>query len=150
MLATMMVAASMVWADIDWSAPNIAISTADELAEFREQVNGGKDFAGQTIMLVNDIDLNGNLDNQWVPIGQRTFSPSVNFPFNGTFDGGVNVVRGVYINRSSCSNLGLFGVVGGVIRDLGVYVDITGGEYVGGLAGWNSGRIENFPMLQEM
>ena len=67
----------------------------------------------------------------WTPIGNWTD------PFIGNFDGNNNVITGLFINRNS-PNQGLFGSVydPAIIRDMSLAsVDITGGYYVGGLAG---------------
>ncbi|MCL2845881.1 MAG: T9SS type A sorting domain-containing protein [Chitinivibrionia bacterium] len=145
------------WAT-NWNAPQISISTEAQLREFAAQVNNGKDFKNQTITLENDIELVGG---NWVPIGWwRWTYPNPNEhwnPFNGTFDGNNNVIKGVYIDKAlsdiSSWLFGLFGIVGenGVVKNLGVIdfsitleAEENGSEaYIGGLVGTNSGRIEN-------
>jgi len=97
-----MFAASVVWADIDWSANRITISTAEELHEFRDVANAGRNFAGQTVLLLNDINLNGNQENQWEPIG------SAGLKFSGVFDGGGFVVSGIFINKPDKNFKGFF------------------------------------------
>ena len=64
--------------------------------------------------------------------------------FTGVFDGAGRTLRNFYIYLTGQSYVGLFGCVGsdGQIRNLGMRdVDITGLDYVGGLAGWNEGGI---------
>jgi hypothetical protein len=58
--------------------------------------------------------------------------------FNGSFDGQNYTIDGLYINRSTTDNVGLFGKVKrGNISDVGLTgVDVTGYEYVGSLAGY--------------
>ena len=59
------------------------ISTPAELAWVAQQVNGNKDdFEGKTLLLTNDINLNGH---HWTPIGNVTSYPGISF--HGTFDG---------------------------------------------------------------
>ncbi|MCD4828917.1 MAG: hypothetical protein K8R90_05750, partial [Candidatus Cloacimonetes bacterium] len=59
--------------------------------------------------------------------------------FTGTYDGDGHTVDGLYINRSSSDNQGLFGRTNGAtIENLGITgVDITGDYCVGGLVGNN-------------
>ncbi|MCL2845272.1 MAG: hypothetical protein FWE23_07465 [Chitinivibrionia bacterium] len=119
----------------------ITISTAAELAAFRDQVNAGNNFLGRTVSLANDIQLSG----VWVPIGRWAPLSANNRPFRGTFDGNNNVIRGIDINSSN-DYQGLFGFIGaeGIVKNLGlVDVNISGEGIVGGLAGYNIGTINN-------
>ena len=70
---------------------NYHISTCAELAKFAEMVNGGNDFAGKTVYLEKNLDLQGNESKQWTPIGVFR-----NKPFNGKFNG-----KNHYIDRKS-------------------------------------------------
>ena len=75
--------------------------------------------------------------NNWTAIG--TFAAG----FSGTFNGNGYVIKNLNINRPF-NNQGLFGViaVGGMIQNTAlVNVNITGSNYVGGLAGMNNGTI---------
>ena len=115
--------------------------------------------------LVTDLDLdtngNGNPDagdahwndgRGWRPIGQPGAS---NFflhsePFQATFDGNGHVVSNLFIARPDESHVGLFGFLFaehlnlGVVRNLGLMdVDVTGSQRTAGLAGRNTGLIEN-------
>ncbi len=66
--------------------------------------------------------------------------------FSGTFDGLGHTVSNLSINRSTESNVGLFGNTdaGAVIRNVGlVGGSVTGSGWVGGLVGMNSGSISN-------
>ena len=70
----------------------------------------------------------------WLPIG------NYNNRFGATFSGNGRTISNLYINRATQFNdpgaTGLFGVVSGRIKDLGLIdVDVTGIESVGGLAG---------------
>jgi len=118
------------WAQaINWSADTITITTAAQLREMSVLVaSNQRDFNRQTIILANDIDLRGSATNQWVPIGWESN------PFRGTFDGNNKVIRGIFINNTE-DNQGLFGVVDGTIRNLGVVVNIRANNNVGGLVG---------------
>ncbi|RXJ88834.1 filamentous hemagglutinin [Arcobacter sp. CECT 8983] len=66
--------------------------------------------------------------------------------FFGNFDGKGYVIDGLYINRGSENEVGLFsyGVGGSIISNVGLTnVDITGKDYVGGLVGNNNPTIRN-------
>ena len=155
-------AAEAVMPDISWyneSGTTFQISTANQLAGLAELVNDGKTFSGKTVVLQNNISLAGYgeiwHEEGWIPIG----NPSNGF--EGTFDGGGNVVRRMYINRASVTQ-GLFGrVSGGTIKNLGVAdASIVAGNsttygrnsgiVVGHLDGgsiegcWSSGSITNY------
>ena len=71
----------------------------------------------------------------WEPIGS-SFSNS----FTGVFDGGGHTITNLHVNRPGADYIGLFGSIGsgGEVRSLGLPgVDVTGDDYVGGLAGYN-------------
>ena len=79
------------------------IGTAEELAGLAQLVNDGTDsFAGKTIKLVSNIDLN-NLN--WTAIGNWANA------FEGTFDGNGYTIGNLYINAPEGEGVGLFGVV---------------------------------------
>jgi hypothetical protein len=77
----------------------------------------------------------------WRPIGNDTTA------FTGTYDGAGHTISGLFINRPTQDYQGLFGATeGAIIENLGmVDVDITGKDYVGGLAGTctNNGNVES-------
>ena len=65
--------------------------------------------------------------------------------FTGTFDGKGKVIRNLKINRPVWQ-IGLFGFTGatGVLKNIGLEgVNVEGKDGVGGLAGYNEGKIEN-------
>ena len=74
---------------------NVTISTAEGLFYFAKKVNAGNNFAGKTVTLANNIDLN---NEKWTPIGiygtQATW-------FKGTFDGQNHAVTGLKIYDNS-------------------------------------------------
>ena len=118
------------------------ISTAGELADFRDRVNAGETFQGKTIKLLNDIQLQG----QWIPIGEFSSTAANNRPFRGIFDGNNKKISGLSINNPTSNNQGFFGNIGAnaIVKNLGlVNVNVVGGNNTGGLAGVNNGRIEN-------
>ncbi len=118
------------------------IGTAEELAWFAQQVNGGS--TGVCAVLTADIELNNTADwanwattapvNTWIPIGNGTNK------FAGSFDGDGHTVRGIYIG--SGDKLGLFGCVGagGSIQNVRVAESyISGSSNIGGVCGQNNG-----------
>ena len=150
------IAVSTNFAQINWTAPEITISTAAELIEFRDLVNhptNSRDFLGQTITLANNIALEGDEQNQWIPIGVRIMrenDPAFNTvmlrQFRGTFNGNFNVVKGIYINNINLVVQGLFGEITAeaTIKNLGVVnVNINAGSSIGGLVANNRGKIIN-------
>ena len=96
-----------------------------------------------------DFDENGdgsrndtyNTGAGWQPIG--IFSDDGNATndaaFTAVFEGNGNTVSNLFISRSGADYVGLFGHASFAnIRNLGLEnVDVTGGNNVGGLAGWN-------------
>ncbi|MDD3850913.1 MAG: GLUG motif-containing protein [Firmicutes bacterium] len=88
-----------------------------------------------------DIDLSlFETDSGWEPIGDSSNA------FWGTYDGNDKTIKKLSINRDDTDRVGLFGVVkeDAKIQDLVLEdVNITGGSFVGGLAGWNDGSIDN-------
>ncbi len=71
--------------------------------------------------------------------GGKGFKPLV---LAGIFDGNGHVIRNLYINRVGENYVGLFGYVGGEVRNLGLEnVQVLGSDYVGGLVGRNYGTV---------
>ncbi|MEE0958132.1 MAG: hypothetical protein UH734_08680, partial [Ruminococcus sp.] len=110
--------------------------------------------------LMNDIDLSedtaqgGDWDfggRGWEPIGSNgVYSGSI--PFTGTFDGNGYEIKGLRINVNSLpsgtgnAHVGLFAKNAGTIKNLVVSGSVSAGLqtlYVGAIAGYNSGVIEN-------
>ena len=127
---------------------NIEISTVDELRALSDAVNKGYDFSGMTVTLTKDIEFETSEteDNNFTAIGWYD-GESVDLYFNGTFDGDGHTISGIRINQSESENQGLFGQIGNdaVIENLVLAnIEITGYDYVGGIAGFNmGGKIKN-------
>lgn len=94
------------------------ISTGAQLAWLAREVNGGENFYGDTIAIVDDIDLGGQ---NFIPIGTR------GEPFQGTLtgiamaDGEYPTISNANINHgSSIINVGVIGFVnnGGIVQNL--------------------------------
>ena len=118
------------------------ISTADDLAQFRDNVNSG--FSRAYGVLTQDIDLSQLSDaaerENWTPIGGYTSATR----YTGTFDGAGFEIKNLNINRPEENYVGLFGYVySGVIDNLSVSGTVIGREYVGGITGYNDGTVVN-------
>ncbi len=105
-----------------------SVSSANQLAWIAEQVNAGESFAGQTIQLTNDIDLN---NIPWTPIGLGELDPQ----FKGTLDGAKPTRSGecytiynLYVapTKGEYTAAGLFGRLNGLVKNLvidGAYIE---------------------------
>lgn len=113
------------------------ISNPNQLAGFAKQVSEGKTFAGETVVLANDINLN---DKTWTPIGWvTTYGDSKSF--KGTFDGQGHAINNFRINYRNYGSGLFFRVDGGAtIKNLNVdQAFVTGydsGNVVGIVAGY--------------
>lgn len=109
------------------------IGTPSELLWLADRVNGGS--GNQDAVLTNDIDMTGV---KWTPIG-TTKDKAFEW---GEFDGQGYVIKNLTVSDSSLEYAGLFGYVSkfsnpATIKDLGVFGEFSGGEYVGGIAGYS-------------
>ncbi len=97
--------------------------------------------------LMADISLEGK---SWTPVGcfGAAEGELVEYFYAGTFDGGGHIISNLKIDSSDSysSYLGLFAYIApdGVVKDLTLSdVAISGNSYIGGIAGYNYGTIEN-------
>ena len=93
--------------------------------------------------LMADISLEGI---NWTPVGYYDDSTWKAYSYAGTFDGGGHIISNLKIDSSDSNYLGLFAYIatGGVVENLTLSdVAISGYEYIGGIAGYNRGTIEN-------
>lgn len=103
------------------ASPNYAISSAKGLRWIAEQVNSGANsFAGATIILANDIDLN---NEEWIPIG----SVNQEHGFMGNFDGNGKTIKNLKMTQlpldaDNYVYAGLFGVTEGTDPDNQNYI----------------------------
>ena len=109
------------------------ISTAQELTWVSEQAKAGNTFINKTLVLMNDIDLNGV---NWTPIAD----------FQGTFKGLASTKATTYptisnfiVNVEECA--GLFGdITNGKLQDFNVSnATITAHHYAGAVVGFMHG-----------
>lgn len=110
------------------------IGTAEDLADFRDAVNGGQ--TGAYAKLTGDINLSGS--SEWTPIATN------DVPYSGTFDGAGFTIDGLAV-QSDNSYQGLFAAVGtaGMVKNvaIGSNSSISGNSIVGGIVGTNQGTI---------
>lgn len=113
------------------------IYTAEGLKEFAALVNGaksrgaeatGETFAGWTINLVNDIDLN---NEEWEPIGFNGKK------FSGTFDGNGKTISNFNIKQSEVTGVGFIGNLSvGTVKNVKISTaNVVGKKNVGAVVG---------------
>lgn len=129
------------------------IYDAEDLAAFRDLVNGTNDKAAQpsaNAKLMNDIDLGGAEKGSWTPIGN-----SLGSTYTGTFDGQNHTISGLYINTTG-GYKGLFGFIGAVldeenrqgsVQNLFVDGSVNSTGYVGGVAERTAARSPTATIL---
>ena len=132
------------------------IYTKAQLEQFRDMVNGSNGYASTPAIngkLMENIVLNDGTfaqdgtftptdgsttaAEQWTPIGNESNQ------YSGTFDGNGKTVSGIYTDSRDYQ--GMFGYIGvGTVENLGVINSyIKGDFYVGGVCGYNDGKINN-------
>lgn len=110
------------------------VYTAEGLLAWAEAAR--KDLS-TSCTLAADLDLT---DTEWTPVGK-----DYDNPYTGTFDGAGHTLTGL-TNQSGANDIGLFGAIGegGTVKNLKLTsVAIKGNNWVGAVAGSNSGIIEN-------
>ncbi len=111
----------------DDEAKTLKIGDADALRLFASRVNAGNSFAGYTVTLENNIDLE---NKEWTPIGKS------GKPFSGIFDGNEKTVSNLTITGNN-DYVGLFGyTTGGEVKNLTLTNAVVSGRIgVGAVAG---------------
>ncbi|WP_411877754.1 beta strand repeat-containing protein [Polaromonas sp. YR568] len=124
-----------------WTVINSLGSAGSTTATDLQGINGG--LNGRYVL---GADIDATITSGWntsagfAPIGGSSTM------FSGSLDGLGHTVSNLTIKRSSAGYVGLFGYTGNgsVIRNVGlVGGSVTGGSYVGGLVGYNTGSISN-------
>ena len=117
------------------------ITSAEELAWFAEQVNGGKPEINA--VLANDIwfvdDVSKTSSTNWTPIGKDS-----SVIFNGVFDGAGWNIYGLYCKQDKFA--GIFGVTGkdAVLKNIKtINSSIVTKFYAGGIVAFNWGIVTN-------
>ncbi len=143
-------------------AKSYVIRTPQQLLAFAHAITGvegkidRKDFTGMTVKLGADITLNDTVawrefgseayGRLWEPLAQGAYNQ-----FRGTFDGQGYSINGIYCvrNNMDTKQWGFFSWIGvnGVVKNLKLqaayFENMEQTEVVGGIAGYNLGRIEN-------
>ena len=117
------------------------IANAEGLKEFRDSVNVDKKFyAGSTVQLDADIDLQGSAENQWQPI-----TGGWNTAFAGVFDGQGHVIKNLYIYSTTSDCLGFFGYIFyGTVKNVVIEnVNLGGNAATGAVVADGVGTVEN-------
>ncbi|NCC99775.1 MAG: BspA family leucine-rich repeat surface protein, partial [Bacteroidia bacterium] len=72
------------------------------------------------------------------------FAPIANFPASAHYNGNGHVITGLYINRPTTDNVGLFGSMSGTVEGLGITgATIIGANNVGAIVGNNTGSVSS-------
>jgi hypothetical protein len=134
---------------------NVSFYAIANVTEITDQagLNSIRDGLNGKYILLNDIELKADgagfdATSGWAPIGDNSTYDD-NSRFIGIFNGNNHKITGLWIKRADY--VGLFGYISGSgasIKNLGVETDgdknITGGQYVGGIAGYvYGGSISN-------
>ena len=108
-------------------SPYLVESLAD-LKHLRDVVNGGNGMAGQYVLQTADIDMKGE---DWKPIGVFTGKSF----FQGVYDGGNHTLENLccYGKDDESGNVGLFGMLLGVVKNLGIESGHIEGKCVGSI-----------------
>lgn len=124
---------------------DLEISNKEELIAFANEVNNGNDYEGKTVVLTNDINLQGNENNQWVPIGNCNVdagnlaeNTTDKNAFAGIFNGNNHKISGIYIDTTE-NYTGLFGYNEGTIENVTItesYIK-SNTRYIGGITAYN-------------
>lgn len=101
----------------------------NDLETLRDMVNEGKDFKDIYFLQTDNIDLQ---NEEWIPIGLYN---SGNY-FKGIYDGNGHYIENLLITKAytSPSNVGLFGVLEGNVKNLGIESGYIEGDCVGAIA----------------
>lgn len=106
------------------------IEDATGLKQFRDLVNEGDSFDYTYFRQTNDIDLKS--ESNWIPIGEY----GSDHYFYGFYDGTGHTISNltIYPKDDVSGNVGLFGVLCGEVRNLGIESGTITGACVGAIA----------------
>ena len=111
----------------------VEIANVAQLISFAQSVNAGNSYAGKTVVLTSDIDLN-NID--WTPIGSFDYDRDAQkyanaISFMGTFDGQSHTIYNLKAYAPNTDGVALFGCVeAATIKNVNVHnVDIVAGSH---------------------
>ncbi len=125
-----------------WKGEGTGTENNPFLIASAEQLNDARYYLDAHFELGGDIDLGQDYgaEDGWEPIG------TTSDPFIGTLDGKGYKIKGLFIDRSSQDETGLFGLTGNGAEISNIRlenIEVTGHSYVGGLVGKNGGEINN-------
>ena len=110
-----------------------SITEAAELAWIAQQVNTGNSYAGKTVVLANDIDLNATV---WEPIG------GANGKFSGTFDGQGYTIANLTVKNNEYAGLFVQIYPSATVKRVNVKnATIESSHFAGVIAGYAYGNI---------
>lgn len=115
------------------------IANREQMDQLANRVNGGENFSGKFFTLTTDLnyDYVDGVRTIYTPVG------NAENPFSGTFDGNGHEIKYAGIDGAGDYH-GLFGYNNGTIKNImAASCDIIGSNYVGVIAGYNAGTIEN-------
>ena len=109
------------------------------LKYFAAQVNGGRSFEGQTVVLDNDIDISATRSLvEWAPIGTEVANC-----FEGTFDGQGHTIKNFQVTTPE-GHAGLFGYARATFKNLTIEnVKLVAKHYAGALVGQGYVKIDS-------
>lgn len=116
------------------SAP-FQVDSKEKLEQIRDMVNDGEDFSGIHFLQTENIDLQ---NGEWIPIGQF----GTKHYFDGIYDGGNHYIENLLItenNPDPSGNVGLFGVLLGTVKNLGIESGSVSGKHIGAIASHSGG-----------
>ena len=99
-LLCLTVSSAWAWSGSGTNSDPYQITSTDDLATLRNNVNNGTNYSNKYFKQTADIALSGN----WTPIGTETN------PFKGHYDGGNFTIRGLNVS-GSYQYAGLFGYI---------------------------------------
>lgn len=133
---------------IDGSPVSVIYQTnaaGDRLVGNLRQLQAMNGNLGADYTLMSDIDATDTQSNFNGGAGFAPIGPDFDNKFTGSFDGQGHAIDGLFINRTSTNNVGLFGEAGSdsVVKNVTLTTaDVTGGgNRVGGLVGINRGTV---------
>ncbi len=150
LFALVLLTASSVWAQqfsggSGTSDAPYQISSTVDLDQLATNVNSGTSYSGTYFELTQDITYNTSTENNFTAIGTESR------PFAGIFNGQNHTISGIRIYSNSNSYQGLFGNNSGTVRNVTIAnTRITGNSYLGGIAGKNTGTIENCRVMNDV
>ena len=137
-------AVSSAWASADFSGDGTEespykITSVEDLNTLAALVNSGNDFKDTYFEVTDDISYDvtqTDNGNNYTAIG--TIGDGGIHPFKGKFNGNGHTISGIRIYKPNDFQQGLFGMLdeGAEVENLKLAdVEITGGQFTGGIAG---------------